>query len=159
MSWILQALRANLAKEQENLGNLLQQHEPHRAFALANSIAQATGRNFGVEISLNFPAGQGMPSEVSMLGKSNISITIVKGRKKFERVSVEAVQAHAAQIAEGVRFEPVSSGYEGFNIITNQGRITVLPGAIYIWLRIDAAVERFLDWLFINAYGLAPPQT
>ncbi len=158
MSWILRAFRANLANEKENLKTLLQQGEIYRAFAIANSIAQTTGRNFSVEMSLNFPAGQSMPSDLALLGTSNISITIAKERKKFGQVSVEVVQAQAAGIAEGVRFEPASYGYEGFHVITNQGRMTVLPGAIYIWLRIDERIEKFLDWLFVNAYGLVPPQ-
>ncbi len=158
MSWILRALRTNLANEQENLGILLQQGAVYRAFIIANSIAQTTGRNFGVEMSLNFPAGQGMPSDLALLGTSNISITMAKARKKFERVNAEVVRAHAAEIAREVRFESPSYGYEGFNVITNEGRITVLPGAIYIWLRINERVEKFLDWLFINAYGLVPPQ-
>ncbi len=136
---------------------LLQQDEAYRAFALANSIAQTTGQNFGVEMSLNIPPGQGMPNDLTLLGTRNISITTAKGRKKFEKVNAEMVQAHAAEIAEGVRFEQVSYGYEGFNLITNEGRMTVLPGAIHIWLYIDERVKRFLDWLFINAYGLIPP--
>ncbi len=147
-----------MANEKENLEILLQQGEIYRAFAMANSIAQTTGRNFSVEMSLNFPAGQSMPSDLAILGTSNISITIAKGRKNFGQVSPEVVQAHAAEIAVGVRFEPASYGYEGFHAITNEGRMTVLPGAIYIWLHIDERVEKFLDWLFINAYGLAPPQ-
>ncbi len=158
MSWILRMFRANLANQKENLAILLQQSEVYRAFAIANSIAQTTGRNFGVEMSLNFPAGQGMPSDLALLGTSNISITIAKGRKKFEKMSAEVVRAHAGEIAEGVRFEPASYGYEGFHVITNGGRMTVLPGAIHIWLHIDERVEKFLDWLFINAYGLVPPQ-
>ncbi len=158
MSWILKAFRANLANEKENLETLLRQGGVYRVFAIANSVAQTTGRNFGVEMSLNFPAGQSMPSDLAVLGTSNISITIAKGRKKFGQVSVEVVQEQAAEIAEGVRFEPASYGYEGFHAITNEGRLTVFPGAIYIWLHIDERVEKFLDWLFINAYGLVPPQ-
>lgn len=158
MSWIVRALRANLAKEKENLEALLQQGEVYRAFAMANSIAQTTGRNFGVEMSLNFPAGEGIPSDPALLGTSNISINIAKGRKKFEKVNREMAQAHAAEIAEDVRFDPTIHGYEGFHVITSNGRMTVLPGAIYIWLRIDERVEKFLDWLFINEYGLTPTQ-
>ena len=158
MSWILRALRANLTKEKENLGSLLKQGEVYRAFAVANAIAQTTGRSFGVEMSLNFPAGQGMPNDTSLLATSNISISIAKGRKKFEKVSAEVVRAHTVEIASEVRFEPASYGYEGFHVITHEGRMTVLPGAIYIWLPIDQRVEKILDWLFINAYGQIPPQ-
>jgi len=157
MSWILRALRTNLAKEQENLGSLVMQGEVYRAFTTANSIAQTTGRNFGVEMSLNFPAGQGIPSDLALLGTSNVSITVAKGRKRFEKVSAEMVRSRAAEIGEGVTFEAISHGYEGFHVITSEGRITVLPGAIYIWIRTNERVERFFDWLFINAYSLAPP--
>lgn len=156
MSWILRQFRANLANEKENLEIKLNQREIYRAFTIANSIAQTTGRSFGVEMSLNFPAGQGMPNDLSLLGTSNISITFAKGRKKFEKVSAEVVRAHAEAIAREVRFEPASYGYEGFHVIKHGGRITVLPGAIYLWLRIDERVEEFLDWLFINEYSLIP---
>lgn len=158
MSWILRAFRANLAGEKKNLEILLQQGDVYRTFALANSIAQSTGRNLGVEISLNFPAGQTIPNDVDLFGTRNVSVIIAKGQKKFERVPANMVQAHAAEINENVQFEPVSFGYEGFNAIMEGGRITVLPGAVHLWLHIDARIERFLDWLFINAYGINPPE-
>ncbi len=157
MSWILRTLRANMAAERDKLEVLLQQGDVYRAFTLANSIAQSTGRSYGVEMSLNFPAGQGMPSDTALLGTSNVSIIIAKGRRKFERVTVDTVHDHAAKISGSVQFEPVSDGYEGFNVVTEGGRITVLPGAIYLWLPIDARVERFLDWLFVEEYGKVPP--
>ncbi len=157
VSWILRGLRENLARERKKLEILLQQGDIYRALTLANSIAQSTGRSFGVEMSLNFPAGQSMPSDATQLGTSNVSIIIAKGRRKFERVMVDMVRTHAAEIGESVGFEPVSVGYEGFNVITDRGRITVLPGAIYLWLPIDTRVERFLDWLFVEEYGKVPP--
>ncbi len=157
MSWILHAFQAKLVDKRERLETLLRQGDVYGAFALANSIAQSTGRGFGVEMLLNFPAGQSMPSNFDLLGTSNVSLIIAKGRKKFERVTMSAVQARAAEIYESVRFEPVSYGYEGFNAVTKGGRITVLPGAVYLWLPIDVRVERFLDWLFVEEYGIAPP--
>ena len=158
MSWILRAFSANIAKEEKNLEILFQQGDAYRAFILVNSIAQATGRNFGVEMSLNYPAGQSMPNDVNLIGTQNVSLIVAKGRKRFEWGNMDSVQARAKEINESVRFEPASYGYEGFNAITGGGRITVLPGAVYLWLPIDSRVERFLDWLFINAYGLMPPE-
>lgn len=157
VSWILRALRVNLAGERERLEILLQQGDVYQAFTLANSIAQQTGRSFEVEMSLNFPAGQSMPSNAAQLGTSNLSIIIAKGRRKFEKVTGSMVTDHASKIGRSVRFEPVSVGYEGCNVITGEGRITVLPGAIYLWLPIDTHVDRFLDWLFIEEYGKVPP--
>ncbi len=98
-----------------------------------------------------------MPSDPALLGTSNVGIIIEKSQRRFERTTVDIIQAHASAIAEGVRFEPAGYGYEGFHMITHQGRMTVLPGAVYIWLPIDERVEAFLDWLFMNAYGLIPP--
>jgi hypothetical protein len=158
LSWILRAFRVNLTREKEALEILLREGDVYRAFVLANSIAQATGRSFGLEMSLNYPAGQTMPNDVDLIGNRNVSIIVARGRKKFEKVPAEIVRAHAAKISENVRFEPVSFGYEGFNAITEGGRITVLPGAVYLWLPIDRRVEGFLDWLFTNGYGLSPPE-
>ncbi len=99
-----------------------------------------------------------MPTDASLLGGSNIGITVQKGRKKWEHVSPVTVQEQASRITDEVQFEPAGHGYEGFHAITSKGRMTVLPGALYIWLPIDERVEAFLDWLFINGYGMHPPE-
>ncbi len=156
MSWIIRKLRDNIALEKPALESLIQSEDLYRAYSLANSIAQSTGRSFGVEMSLNFPAGKTMPKDPSLIGSKNIGVTVAKGRKMFEGVTAEMVQREAAKIADGVRFEPAARGYEGFHAITYEGRVTVLPGAVYVWLTVDRRVEAFLDWLFINAYGLVP---
>lgn len=157
MSWIIAKLRGNLSKEGQTLQRMLQEGEFYQAFTLANSIAHSTGTEFGVEISFNFPAGKPIPRDVDKICDSNIGITVKKGQKTFTRVTLTDVERRATRIADAVRFEATEHGYEGFHAITPEGRMTVLPGVIYIWLPIDRRVEDFLDWLFLNAYGLQPP--
>jgi len=80
-------------------------------------------------------------------------------RKKFPKFSEDEIHRELLKRIPNARVVPVGFGHEGFHVDLKSGRLTVLPSGIHVWCEVDHLSEGFLDWLFVEVYGIAntPP--
>ena len=153
MSWIVKDLWETLAKRRGEFESLWRDRTL-RGFETINWIASEVGERWGVLIQINFPPGQERPEAVR-IGRRNVSILVDKNRKRFESITEEdvkrAIQALSPQSFDAARF-----GHEGFRANLPTGRIDCLPSGVHLWCDITPEVLEFLDWIFVNGYGLRP---
>jgi hypothetical protein len=151
MSWIVQDLWNTLDRRQGEFETLWANHSL-RGFEMINWIASEVGERWGVLIQINFPPGQERPP-AAQIGRRNVSILVDKNRKQFENVSGDDTKA-AIQSLNPESFDPARFGHEGFRANLPSGRIDCLPSGVHLWCEITPNVLKFLDWLFVNGYGL-----
>ena len=125
-----------------------------RAFETINWIASEVGDRWGVLIQINFPPGQERP-EAARIGRRNLTILVDKNRKKFDTLTEEDAR-QAIQPLGPKSFDPARFGHEGFRATLLTGRIDCLPSGVHLWCDITPEVLQFLDWIFVNGYGLKP---
>jgi len=153
VSWIVKDLWDTLDKRRGEYESLWQDRTL-RAFEIINWIASEVGGRWGVLIQINFPPGQERP-EASHIGRKNLSILVDKNRKKFERVTEDEVNRAAQQLSP-LSFDPARFGHEGFRAKVASGLLDCLPSGVHLWCDITPEVLEFLDWIFVNGYGLKP---
>ena len=153
MSWIVKDLWDTLDKRRGEYESYWQDRTL-RAFEIINWIASEVGERWGVLIQINFPPGQERP-EASRIGRRNISIIVDKNRKKFEAVTEDDIRK-AIQPLTPQSLDPARFGHEGFRANLSQGRIDCLSSGVHLWCPITPEVLDFLDWIFLNGYGLKP---
>ncbi len=153
MSWIVRDLWETLEKRRAEFENLWKDHTL-RAFETMNWIASEVGERWGVLIQINFPPGQERP-DATRIGHRNLSVLVDKNRKRFESVTEDEVKK-AAQRMSPLSFDPARFGHEGFRAKIASGQIDCLPSGIHLWCGITPEVLDFLDWIFVNGYGLKP---
>ncbi len=153
MSWIVRDLWDTLEKRRGEFESLWKDHTL-RAFETMNWIASEVGERWGVLIQINFPPGQERP-DATRIGHRNLSVLVDKNRKRFESVTEDEVKK-AAQRMSPLSFDPARFGHEGFRAKIASGQIDCLPSGIHLWCGITPEVLDFLDWIFVNGYGLKP---
>ena len=153
MSWIVKDLWDTLDKRRGEFESLWQDRTL-RAFETINWIASEVGERWGVLIQINFPPGQERP-DVGHIGHGNLSILVNKNREKFESVTQDEVK-QAAQQMTPLSFDPARFGHEGFRARIASGQIDCLPSGVHLWCDITPEILQFLDWIFVNGYGLKP---
>jgi len=153
VSWIVKDLWETLDKRRGEFEDLWQDRTL-RAFETINWIASEVGGRWGVLIQINFPPGQERP-DVTRIGHRNLSILVNKNRKKFESVTEDEVK-QAAQQMTPLSFDPARFGHEGFRARIASGQIDCLPSGVHLWCDITPEILQFLDWIFVNGYGLKP---
>jgi hypothetical protein len=153
VSWIVRDLWDTLEKRRAEFESLWKDHTL-RAFEKINWIASEVGERWGVLIQINFPPGQERP-DATRIGHRNLSVLVDKNRKRFESVTEDEVKK-AAQRVSPLSFDPARFGHEGFRAKITSGQIDCLPSGIHLWCNITPEVLEFLDWLFVNGYGLKP---
>jgi hypothetical protein len=84
-----------------------------------------------------------------------VSILVDKNRKKFEMITEDDVK-RAIQPLSPQSFDAARFGHEGFRANLPTGRIDCLPSGVHLWCNITPEVLDFLDWIFVNGYGLSP---
>lgn len=154
MSWIVRDLWSSLETRRDEYAALLDTNKL-QAYSVINRIADEVGQRFGIILLLNFPPGQYSPRLLD-LGHRDLSMLIQRGREKFDHVS-EADVKGAFEGLNPLGFEPLKRDQEGFKAQFSNGRIDCLPGGVHLWCEITPRILKVLDWLFTNAYGLAPP--
>jgi hypothetical protein len=116
-------------------------------------LVSFTGSRHNLLLQLHFPNPSKL-NDIDSYGSENISVVIDKFRKKFY-ISKEAIRANASKFL-GTRIQVHDAyayeGKEGLRIISEKGRIEILPGSIHIWCKIDGNDMKFLDWLMENQY-------
>jgi hypothetical protein len=153
LSWIVKDLWDTLDKRRGEF-EILWQDRTLRAFEIINWVASEVGERWGVLIQINFPPGQERP-DAAHIGRRNVSILVNKARKKFEVITEDDVK-RAIQPLSPQSFDAARFGHEGFRTNLATGRIDCLPSGIHLWCSITQEVLDFLDWIFVNAYGLSP---
>jgi len=153
VSWIVRDLWDTLDKRRGEFESLWQDRTL-RAFETINWIAGEVGERWGVLIQVNFPPGQERP-EAAGIGRENVSILVDKNRRKFETIAEDDVK-QALQSLAPQSFDPARFGHEGFRATLTSGRIDCLPSGVHLWCAITPEVLKFLDWIFVNGYGLKP---
>jgi len=153
VSWIVRDLWDTLEKRRGEFESLWKDHTL-RAFETINWIASEVGERWGVLIQINFPPGQQRP-DATRIGHRNLSVLVDKNRKRFESVTEDEVKK-AAQRMSPLSFDPARFGHEGFRAKITSGQIDCLPSGIHLWCDITPEVLEFLDWIFVNGYGLKP---
>jgi hypothetical protein len=154
VSWIVKDLWDTLDKRRGEFESLWRDRTL-RAVETINWIASEVGERWGVLIQINFPPGQERP-EASRIGRRNVSILVDKNRKKFDRITEDDVK-RALQPLGPQSFDPARFGHEGFRANLPTGRIACLPSGVHLWCNITPRVLEFLDWIFVNGYGLNRP--
>jgi len=153
VSWIVKDLWDTLERRRGEYENLWQDRTL-RAFEIISWIASEVSERWGVLIQINFPPGQERP-EATGIGRRNVSILVDKNRKKFETITPDDVK-RAIQLLNPQSFDPTRFGHEGFRANLSKGRIDCLPSGIHLWCDITPEVLEFLDWIFVNGYGVRP---
>jgi hypothetical protein len=154
VSWIVKDLWDTLDKRRGEYESLWRDRTL-RGFETINWIASEVGERYGVLLQINFPPGQERP-DADRVGHRNLSILVDKNRKKFETVTEDEVR-QAAQQMNPLSFDPARFGHEGFRAKLPSGQIDCLPSAVHLWCNITPEVLGFLDWIFVNGYGLSHP--
>jgi hypothetical protein len=153
VSWIVKDLWDTLDQRREEYESLWHDRTL-RAFETINWIASEVGERWGVLIQINFPPGQEKP-ETARIGHRNVSILVDKNRKRFETITEDDV-IRALQPLNPRAIDPARFGHEGFRANLATGRVDCLPSGIHLWCDITPEVLDFLDWIFVNGYGLKP---
>ncbi len=153
MSWIVKDLWDTLDMRRGEYESLWRDRTL-RAFEIINWIASEVSERWSVLIQINFPPGQERP-EAARIGRRNVSILVDKNRKRFESITEEDVK-RAIQPLSLQSFDAARFGHEGFRANLPTGRIDCLPSGVHLWCDITPAVLEFLDWIFVNGYGLRP---
>jgi hypothetical protein len=153
VSWIVKDLWDTLDKRRGEFESLWKDRTL-RAFEKINWIASAVGERWGVLIQINFLPGQERP-EATDIGRRNVSILVDKNRKEFETITEDDVK-RAIQPLGPQFFDPARFGHEGFRANLPTGRIDCLASGVHLWCSITPEVLDFLDWVFVNGYGLNP---
>ncbi len=94
--------------------------------------------------------------QMGKVGHRDLSILVHKERRSFQGVTQDELK-EGFRLLDPVSYENTGFGYEGFKVKLASGRIDILPGGVHLWCEITPEILRFLDWLFINAYGLNLP--
>ncbi len=153
MSWIVKDLWDTLERRREEYESLWRDRTL-RAFEIINWITTEVSERWGVLIQINFPPGQERPV-AARIGRRNVSILVDKNRKKFETIT-EADIKRAIRLLNPQSFDPARFGHEGFRANLSTGRIDCLPSGVHLWCDLTPEVLEFLDWIFVNGYGVRP---
>jgi len=155
LSWIVQDLWQTLEKHRKEYERFLNEAKLEGFWAI-NRIAARVGDKWGVFIQVNFPPGRSIRN-LEKLGHQDLSILVHRERRSFQGITEEELK-EAFRALNPVSYDSTGFGYEGFRVKLASGRIDILPGGIHIWCEITPEVCKFLDWLFIQAYGLQTSQ-
>ncbi len=116
-------------------------------------LVSFTGSRHKLMLQLHFPDPDRL-KDIDSYGSENISVVIDKFRKKF-LVSKKAIQDSALrslggkiQVLDAYAYE----GKEGLRVISEKGRIEILPGSFHAWCKIDRNEIAFFDWMMQNNY-------
>ena len=153
MSWIIRDLWKTLEERRREYLPLLDQGKLD-GFTRVNQIAASVGEKHGVFLQVNFPPGRDR-GERGEIGHRDLSILVHRERRAFEGITEKELREALGPL-KPVAIDASGYGYQGFRVKLASGRIDCLPGGVHLWCEITPEVVRFLDWLFLNAYGLKP---
>ncbi|MFZ0327153.1 MAG: hypothetical protein WBQ25_18080 [Nitrososphaeraceae archaeon] len=141
----------NLKVNEESLKTLLRR-SPNLAYAKINELARFIGSRYQLDLRLQFPE-QSKLFDVCSYGTENIGLIINKFRKTFP-IPREEVKLHAIKVLGDVQVQDayMYEGKEGVRVITQNGRMEVLPGSVHLWCKIDQPVKSYVDWLMDMVY-------
>ena len=116
-------------------------------------LVSFTGSRHNVILQLHFPNPEKL-KDIHSYGSENISVVVDKFKKKF-LISKETISDNAlgflgreVRVLDAYAYE----GKEGLRVISEKGRIEILPGSFHVWCKIDRNEIAFFDWMMRNNY-------
>ena len=116
-------------------------------------LVSFTGARYNITLQLHFPNPNKL-KDVDSYASENISIVVDKFVKRF-RIPTESIRNNASKfLGNNIRAQDAYAyeGKEGLRIVSEKGRIELLPGSVHLWCKIDCNEIKFLDWLMENQY-------
>jgi hypothetical protein len=151
-SELIDELRSNVDYNKDVLHVLSKR--PNLLYRKLTELASFTGGRHNVTLQLHFPDPRKI-MDIDSYGTENISVITDKFRKKFsvpkEIISRKAIDFLGTniQIQDAYMYE----GKEGLRLITESGRIEILPGSVHLWCKVDKNMKEYLDWLMQILYS------
>ena len=154
-SELIDELRSNVDYNRDVLYVLSK--SPNLLYKKLTELASFTGGRHNVTLQLHFPDPRKI-KDIDSFGTENISVVIDKFRKKFSvpkesitRKTIDLLGTNI-QIQDAYMYE----GKEGLRVITENGRIEILPGSVHLWCKIDKKTKKYVDWLMQIVYSSNP---
>ncbi len=125
---------------------------PNDAYQLVNKLSEFTGSRYQVTLNLHFPDSKKI-YDVENYGTENLGLVVDKFRKRFP-IPREIIKRKAEEFLGNVTPQDayMYEGKEGLKILTDKGRIEILPGSIHLWCKIDENLKKFCDWLMQEVF-------
>jgi hypothetical protein len=151
-SELIDELRSNVDNNRDVFYAL--SNKPNLLYKKLTELASFTGSRHHVTLQLHFPDPRKI-KDIDSYGTENISVVVDKFRKKF-CVPKESIRRKAIdflgtniQILDAYMYE----GKEGLRVITENGRIEILPGSVHLWCKVDKNMKKYVDWLMQIVYS------
>lgn len=151
-SELIDELRSNVDNNRDVFYAL--SNKPNLLYKKLTELASFTGSRHHVTLQLHFPDPRKI-KDIDSYGTENVSVVIDKFRKKFS-VPKETIKRKAIdflgtniQIKDAYNYE----GKEGLRVITENGRIEILPGSVHLWCKVDKIMKEYVDWLMQIVYS------
>jgi hypothetical protein len=152
-SVVYDELMWNIRENRDVFIAILNESKFNLLYQKLGELVSFTGSRHKVMLQLHFPNPDKL-QDIDSYGRENISVVIDKFRKKF-LISKEAIRDNALksldgkiQVLEAYAYE----GKEGLRVLSEKGRIEILPGSFHVWCKIDHNEVAFLDWMMENNY-------
>jgi hypothetical protein len=145
-SELIDEFRSNVDYNRDVFFALLK--NPNILYKKLTELASFTGSRHHVTLQLHFPDPRKI-TDIDSYGTENISVVVDKFRKKFsvpkENIKRKAIDFLGTdiQIQDAYMYE----GKEGLRVITENGRIEILPGSVHLWCKVDKNVKNYVNWL------------
>lgn len=125
---------------------------PNDAYQLVNKLSEFTGSRYHITLNLHFPDPKKI-YDVEDYGTENLGLVVDKFRKRFP-IPREIIKRKAVEFLGNVTPQDayMYEGKEGLKILTDKGRIEILPGSIHLWCKIDENLKKFCDWLMQEVF-------
>ena len=154
-SAITQDLQRELRSNMPQIRFLFKKN-PALAFTTINEISAKVGKKYNLTLSLNFPE-RGKIEDFESYGTENISMIIDRFRKTFP-IQRELIKSKASEIFVSAQIQDayMYEGKEGVRVVSDDGRLDILPASLHVWGKFDRKVIEFCNWLLVNCYQLKP---
>ena len=151
-SELIEEFRSNVDYNRDVLFALSK--NPNILYKKLTELASFTGSRHHVTLQLHFPDPRKI-TDIDSYGTENISVVVDKFWKKFcvpkENIKRKAIDFLGTdiQIQDAYMYE----GKEGLRVITQNGRIEILPGSVHLWCKVDKNVKNYVNWLMQIVYS------
>ena len=146
-------LRLNIRENRDVFVEILNESKLNLLYQKLAELVSFTGSRHKLLLQLHFPNPDKL-KDVDSYGSENISVVIDKFRKKFY-VSKEAIRDNVLKCLDG-KIQVLDAysyqGKEGLRVLSEKGRIEILPGSFHVWCKIDRNEIAFFDWMMENNY-------
>lgn len=152
-SVVYDELMWNIKENRDVFISILNESKFNLLYQKLAELVLFTGSRHKVVLQLHFPNPDKI-QDIDSYGSENLSVVIDKFRKRF-LVSKGAIRDNALKTLDG-KIEVLDAyayqGKEGLRVLSEKGRIEILPGSFHVWCKIDRNMIAFFDWMMENNY-------